>query len=109
MSRVGSGERSYITNGVSDVFIQIQIPALTCPYSVRLDAEQRELTQNCLSQFIPILEREANKASGEIFPVVWYHGDGERTAVQFFELARAMMLAENPNLRYFPLLVELLE
>lgn len=36
--------------------------------------------------------------NGEIFPQAWYGSDEEMTGVQFFEIARCLLIAENPNL-----------
>jgi hypothetical protein len=75
-----------------------EIPAANISNTVSLTEQQRQLTQHCLSQVAPLLERKADKTKGEIFPTVWYSSDAEMTGVQHFELARMILIAEDPNL-----------
>ncbi|KAI9935097.1 hypothetical protein MW887_000718 [Aspergillus wentii] len=59
---------------------------------------EKQLMHDYMSQLIPILERKADKSQGEIFPTVWYAVDSQVTAVQHLELARMILIAENPHL-----------
>ncbi|KAK1672343.1 hypothetical protein BDP55DRAFT_673624 [Colletotrichum godetiae] len=64
----------------------------------RLRIEQGILAAECTRQFIPIIQRPADRSQGEIFPLVWYGSDVEVTALQHFILARMILLAEDPSL-----------
>ncbi|KAF4784755.1 hypothetical protein HER10_EVM0012041 [Colletotrichum scovillei] len=64
----------------------------------RLKVEEGILAVECTRQFIPILQRPADRSQGEIFPLVWYGSDVEVTALQHFILARMILLAEDPSL-----------
>lgn len=65
---------------------------------MRLRTHQQQLHQECVDGFALIFEREKDSSRGEFFPSVWYSTDAEVTAMQYFELARAILLAEDPNL-----------
>jgi hypothetical protein len=60
--------------------------------------QQQHLADKYLGMFAPLLDRKADKSKGEIFPTVWYSSDAQMTGAQHFELARMIMIAENPNL-----------
>ncbi|KAI3537996.1 hypothetical protein CSPX01_09793 [Colletotrichum filicis] len=66
----------------------------------RLRVEESILAVECTRQFIPIMQRPADRSQGEIFPLVWYGSDVEVTALQHFILARMILLAEDPSLQY---------
>lgn len=66
----------------------------------RLRVEEGILAIECARQFIPIIQRPADRSQGEIFPLVWYGSDVEVTALQHFILARMILLAEDPSLQY---------
>lgn len=57
------------------------------------------LQQKASHDIMPILRKEADKSSGEIFPTVWYSSDAEATAMQFFDFAQAVLIAEAPQLK----------
>lgn len=62
--------------------------------------KERQLAHECLGELEPILELEADRARGQVFPTVWYSFDVQVTAIQHFQLARMILIAENPNLEY---------
>ncbi|KAI3557729.1 ArcA-like protein [Colletotrichum abscissum] len=64
----------------------------------RLRVEESILAVECTRQFIPIMQRPADRSQAEIFPLVWYGSDVEVTALQHFILARMILLAEDPSL-----------
>ncbi|KAK1494855.1 hypothetical protein CTAM01_08868 [Colletotrichum tamarilloi] len=66
----------------------------------RLRVEESILAVECTRQFIPIMQRPADRSQGENFPLVWYGSDVEVTALQHFILARMILLAEDPSLQY---------
>ncbi|KAL4863651.1 hypothetical protein BDV12DRAFT_189542 [Aspergillus spectabilis] len=65
----------------------------------RLKLRQQQLISDCSAHFMPILQKAADKGKGEIFPTVWYSTDSQVTGVQHLELARMILIAENPRLR----------
>lgn len=66
----------------------------------RLRNEEEVLIVEAARQFIPIVQRPADRSRGEIFPLVWYGSDIEVTALQHFILARMILVAEDPSLQY---------
>ncbi|KAL4776635.1 hypothetical protein BDW60DRAFT_224247 [Aspergillus nidulans var. acristatus] len=64
----------------------------------RLRHHQQLLITTYSSQLTPILHRLADRTKGEIFPVVWYATDAQVTGVQHLEMARMILIAENPRL-----------
>jgi hypothetical protein len=66
----------------------------------RLRHHQQLLITTYSSQLTPILHRLADRTKGEIIPVVWYATDAQVTGVQHLEMARMILIAENPRLLY---------
>ncbi|KAL4816680.1 hypothetical protein BDW67DRAFT_190705 [Aspergillus spinulosporus] len=64
----------------------------------RLRHQQQQLIITYSSQLTPILHRLADRTNGEIFPTVWYATDAQVTGVQHLEMARMILIAENPRL-----------
>ncbi|KAL4733488.1 hypothetical protein BDV11DRAFT_175635 [Aspergillus similis] len=64
----------------------------------RLRHQQQQLITTYSSQLTPILHKLADKSKGEIFPTVWYATDAQVTGVQHLEMARMILIAENPRL-----------
>ncbi|GKT41604.1 uncharacterized protein ColSpa_01785 [Colletotrichum spaethianum] len=64
----------------------------------RLRSQKEGLALECARQFIPIMQRPANRSQGEIFPLIWYASDVEVTALQHFILAKMILVAEDPSL-----------
>ncbi|KAL4757926.1 uncharacterized protein BDW70DRAFT_152961 [Aspergillus foveolatus] len=64
----------------------------------RLRQQQQQLITAYSSQLTPILHRLADRTKGEIFPTVWYATDAQVTCVQHLEMARMILIAENPRL-----------
>ncbi|OLN86780.1 hypothetical protein CCHL11_07887, partial [Colletotrichum chlorophyti] len=64
----------------------------------RLKNEEDVLAAESTRQFIPLVQRPADRSRGEIFPLVWYGSDVEVTALQHFILARMILVAEDPGL-----------
>lgn len=69
----------------------------------RLKHHQQQLITEYSTHFLPILQTPADKSKGEIFTTVWYTTDEQVTGAQHLELARMILIAENPRLRYAPL------
>lgn len=67
-----------------------------------LKARERELELECPNHIMPIVKRDADRSLGETLPLEWYESDEEVTAIQHFLLAKAVLVAENPNLQYVP-------
>ena len=65
----------------------------------RLVRQQQHLESDILRSFQPIFRRPADKASGEVFPTVWYSSNVEITSWQQAILAKAVLVAEDPTLR----------
>ncbi|KAL4908483.1 hypothetical protein BDW74DRAFT_175166 [Aspergillus multicolor] len=65
----------------------------------RLKAHQQYLIFTYSSHLTPILQKPADRSKGEIFPTVWYTTDAQVTGVQHLEMARIILIAENPHLR----------
>lgn len=68
----------------------------------RLKQHQHRLLSEYSTHLLPILQTPADKSKGEIFPTVWYTTDEQVTGAQHLELARMILIAENPRLRYAP-------
>lgn len=73
---------------------------LTAPPTItaQLRLEEQKLVRESLDEMEPILELKADRARGQIFPTVWYSFDVQATAVQHFQLAQMILVAENPQL-----------
>ncbi|KAL4923587.1 uncharacterized protein BDV17DRAFT_276605 [Aspergillus undulatus] len=65
----------------------------------RLRTHQQQLITTYASHILPMLQKPVDKAKGEIFPTVWYTTPWQVTGVQHLELARMILIAENPRLR----------
>jgi hypothetical protein len=52
------------------------------------------------TRYVPILERPPDKAKGEVFPTVWYGSDLVVIGVQHVMIAKMVLIAEDPSLRY---------
>ncbi|KAL4914998.1 hypothetical protein BDW62DRAFT_213055 [Aspergillus aurantiobrunneus] len=65
----------------------------------RLKHHQAQLITDYAAHFLPILQTPPDKSKGDIFPTVWYTTDAQVTGVQHLELARMILIAENPRLR----------
>lgn len=61
--------------------------------------QQVHLETQILSDYRPIFRKPADKATGEIFPTIWYASHIEVTAIQQAIMARSILVAENPLLR----------
>ncbi|KAJ5156841.1 hypothetical protein N7492_009644 [Penicillium capsulatum] len=85
--------------GNSDITI-LEEESLTSSLAARLKVKEQQLTQDCQGELDPILEIKADRCRGQIFPVVWYSFDVQVTAIQHFQLARMILIAENPNLEH---------
>lgn len=64
----------------------------------RLRAVQEEIRQEVLALMQPAFERIPDRTKGEVLPTIWYLSDADVTGAQHFELARMLLIAENPNL-----------
>ncbi|RDW65740.1 uncharacterized protein DSM5745_09479 [Aspergillus mulundensis] len=64
----------------------------------RLKAHQQHLTTMYTPHLAPILQKPADRSKGEIFPTVWYTTDAQVTGVQHLEMARMILIAENPRI-----------
>lgn len=53
-----------------------------------------------MPEFVPILDNKADKSKGEIFSTVWYCSSAQVFGAQHYEIARMILIAENPNIRY---------
>lgn len=62
--------------------------------------QQEHVEQDVLVPFRPIYQRPADKSRGEIFPTIWYGSNIEVTSVQLGLIAKSVLVAENPFLRY---------
>lgn len=69
--------------------------------------QHEHLETDVLADFQPIFYREPDKTKGEIFPTVWYGSNIEVTSIQQAIIAKAILTAENPYLKYVaPLLLD---
>lgn len=60
--------------------------------------KEEQLIRDCQGELDPILELKADRARGQVFPIVWYSFDAQVTAIQHFQLSQMILTAENPNL-----------
>lgn len=65
--------------------------------------QQNYLEYEILVNFRPIFKRTADKAKGEIFPTIWYGSNLEVTSIQQSIMAKSVLVAENPFLKYVSL------
>jgi hypothetical protein len=65
--------------------------------------QQQYLERETLANFRPIFRREADKAKGEIFPTIWYQSTLEMTSIQQSIMAKSVLVAESPLLKYVDL------
>ncbi|KAL4880531.1 hypothetical protein BJY04DRAFT_219002 [Aspergillus karnatakaensis] len=65
----------------------------------RLKQHQQHLSSTYTPHFAPILQNPADVTKAEIFPTVWYTTDAQVTGVQHLELARMILIAEDPVLQ----------
>ncbi|KAL4938055.1 hypothetical protein BDV06DRAFT_232125 [Aspergillus oleicola] len=65
----------------------------------RLKHHQTHLITTYTPHLLPILQKPPEKSKGDIFPTVWYTTDSQVTGAQHLELARMILIAENPRLR----------
>lgn len=66
----------------------------------RLKQHQQQLISSYSTHLLPLLQTRADKSKGEIFPTVWYTTDAQVTGAQHLDLARMILIAENPRLQY---------
>ncbi|THX28670.1 hypothetical protein D6D12_04663 [Aureobasidium pullulans] len=66
----------------------------------RLKSVQQLLQAEVVSRIIPIFQRPVSIADGEAFPTIWYNADAQVTGIQHFELAKMLLVAENPLIEY---------
>ena len=66
----------------------------------RLVKQHEHLELDVLADFQPMFYREPDKSKGEIFPTVWYGSNIEVTSIQQAIIAKAILTAENPYLKY---------
>ncbi|PSK33519.1 DNA replication licensing factor mcm6 [Elsinoe australis] len=64
----------------------------------RLRAVQEEMRRDVLALIQPAFERVPDRSKGEVLPTIWYLSDADVTGAQHFELARMLLIAENPIL-----------
>lgn len=69
-------------------------------YLVRLMDQQAHLEQIVLADVQPIFQKAADKGKGETFPTLWYATNIELTAIQQAIMARSILIAEDPHLKY---------
>ena len=62
--------------------------------------QQDYLEREILVNFRPIFKTTADKAKGEIFPTIWYGSNLEVTSIQQSIMAKSVLVAENPFLKY---------
>ncbi|KAL4963065.1 uncharacterized protein BDV14DRAFT_202314 [Aspergillus stella-maris] len=65
----------------------------------RLKTHQQHLITDYSTHLLPILQKPPDRSKGDIFPTVWYTTDSQVTGAQHLELARMILIAENPRLR----------
>ena len=68
--------------------------------TVRLMKQQELLEHDILPAFQPLYQKSADKTKGEIFPTIWYGSNIEVTSVQLGLIAKSVLVAENPFLKY---------
>ncbi|KAJ5231896.1 uncharacterized protein N7469_006484 [Penicillium citrinum] len=64
----------------------------------QLKLREQQLAHDCMGEIEPILDLNADRAKGKIFPTVWYKYDVQVTAIQHFRLAQMILIAESPCL-----------
>ncbi|KAE8383204.1 hypothetical protein BDV26DRAFT_277407 [Aspergillus bertholletiae] len=57
------------------------------------------ISTELMPEFVPILEKKADKSKGEVFSTVWYCSSAQVFGAQHYEIARMILIAENPNIR----------
>lgn len=62
--------------------------------------QQQYLEREILANFQPIFRKGAEKAKGEIFPTIWYGSNLEVTSIQQSIMAKSVLIAESPLLKY---------
>ncbi|KAF7616620.1 hypothetical protein F9C07_1651442 [Aspergillus flavus] len=67
-----------------------------------LKEELHSITKELMPEFVPILDNKADKSKGEIFSTVWYCSSAQVFGAQHYEIARMILIAENPNIRNDP-------
>jgi hypothetical protein len=63
-----------------------------------LKRQHQHLSEVFRSELQPILENKPNRASGDIFPTIWYCYDSQVTAIQHLKLSEMILIAESPYL-----------
>lgn len=69
-------------------------------FAERLMRQQEHVEQDVLAIYRPIFRKEADRTRGEIFPTVWYTSNIEVTSNQQALMAKSVLLAENPAIKY---------
>ncbi|KGO41847.1 hypothetical protein PEX1_083880 [Penicillium expansum] len=64
----------------------------------QLKAKYQQLHRNYLHELVPILEEDADRTRGNMFPSIWYSFDAQVTAIQHLKLAEMILIAESPYL-----------
>ncbi|OQE83112.1 hypothetical protein PENNAL_c0034G09808 [Penicillium nalgiovense] len=64
----------------------------------KLKAKQQQLYHDHPHELEPILEKNADRAKGNMFPTIWYSFDSQVTAIQHLKLAEMILIAESPYL-----------
>ncbi|KAJ5269519.1 hypothetical protein N7497_009738 [Penicillium chrysogenum] len=64
----------------------------------KLKAKQQQLYHDHFHELEPILEQNADRARGNMFPTIWYSFDAQVTAIQHLKLAEMILIAESPYL-----------
>ncbi|KAJ5679913.1 hypothetical protein N7462_008157, partial [Penicillium macrosclerotiorum] len=64
----------------------------------QLKIEEQQLHQDSLGELEPLLQLNADRAKGDLFPTIWYSFDVQVAAIQHFRLAQMILTAENPHL-----------
>lgn len=73
---------------------------LTTLNTAVLKEKLHTITTEIMPEFVPILDKKADKSKGEIFSTVWYCSSAQVFGAQHYEIARMILIAENPNIRY---------
>jgi len=63
-----------------------------------LKAEQQQLELEHSHDFAPLLEKEPDHAKDEMFYTIWYTSYAQVTAMQHLDLAKMILIAEEPKL-----------
>jgi len=56
------------------------------------------LEQEHVHEFAPLLEKGPDHANDEIFPTIWYTSHAQVTAMQHLDLAKMILIAEDPKI-----------